>query len=620
MRKLLNLSVLLIALIGVPMFLSLLQQVFPGLACGANSAGSLSSQIVHAPTSSASTILWAFSGRGSPAMLQTQAMAAFILSSSQKSGIDDTFALAVWAVETQDGRLAIAGTNNLGNITTPDPAAGVQIKPTLYIRRFATWQYGISAWFDQITTLYVRGGHATSMTTFALYYVQGLTPDEATSEQQQAAADYAHTLTSIMQTLQAHEASLHQSSGAVSGGGGSTNRQALSSLIPVSVPRGWATPEALADAASMSVTSACGANGSVGGNPGGGGGGGGGASPLVVTAMQYAAHLTADSAGFFDRWDSTTPAGAVNQQGVTWCTDFVATVVTATTGHAFSGYPDAQAWLSWSHPGLVAVAPTAGTWPLPGDVVILKTWVQGNLTASVGHVAIIVGVQPPTPGLNGSVVVVQGHSTHVLERWALLADGSVRPPWNEWTATLGYLRLPVTARGVASRVVPLLQWDPQAGYDSRAQHDRYWDSVCSAAAFTEIARAYGVPLRLGQVIDQLVGAGFLSASTGLSNDAAAWPWLARQYGMQAVVQWNRALSYDRLVQLAAAQGIPVVVGVRDAQQRFFPAFASGHFLVVVGGNASFLKIVDSSLYRITQLPRAEFDMLWTGLTVLLTPA
>jgi surface antigen len=329
--------------------------------------------------------------------------------------------------------------------------------------------------------------------------------------------------------------------------------------------------------------------------------------------MQYATHLTPDASGFFDRWDTTTPGGARNQQGVTWCTDFVATAVSAVTGKAFTGYPDAAAWLSsFAHPGLLAVATASGVWPLPGDVVVLDT-------AWKGHVAIIVGVLPPAAGADGSVVVAQAHATHVLESWSLHADGTLTPPWNEWTATLGYLRLPQMRQGIASRVQPLLQWDQEAGYDSRAQHDQYWDSACSAAVFTEIARAFGLQVRLGQVIDQLVAAGYLSASAGLSNDAAAWPWIARQYGMQAVVQWNRALSYDALVQFAAGQGIPVVVNVRDTSGRYFPAFAGGHFLVVIGGDASGLKIVDSSLYRITSLPRSEFEALWTGRTVVLSP-
>src|SRR5262249_28522308 len=148
----------------------------------------------------------------------------------------------------------------------------------------------------------------------------------------------------------------------------------------------------------------------------------------------------------------------------------------------------------------------------------------------------------------------------------------------EWTSILGYLRLPMTAASIAGQVQPLLQWDPAAGYDSRAQHDSYWNSACSAAVLTEIARAYGRSVRLGQVIDQLVGAGYLSASAGLTNGAAAWPWIARQYQLQAQVTWNS--SYDTLVQQAAPQGVPVIVEVRDSSQHFFPAFAGGHFLVV----------------------------------------
>jgi hypothetical protein len=611
MRKLLKLSLLLTALIGVPTFLNLFHRggTTPGCGSWAGGSSGASPQIVHSPTLSTETILAAFAARGSPAPLQTQALADAILSTSQQSGIDDAFALAVWASETQDGRLAIQGTNNIGNITTPDPAAGVQIRPTISIRRFPTWQAGINAWFDEIARLYVRGGHASDLTTFALYYVAGLIFQEANAAQIQAIAGYVHNLASIISDLQGQEARRHQSSGSTSGAPGAPQSVRLSDLIPFGVSRGWASPAALQVASTIQINSAC-ASFNVGGAASGGTSSTAASfAPLAVTAMQLAVHLTSDAAGFFDRWDRGAPAGVLSQQGITWCTDFVASAISIVSGHPWSGYPDAQSWLTWTHPGLVAVAPARGNWPLVGDVIVLNT-------ADQGHVAIIVGVQPPSTTQAGQVLVAQAHATHVLELWALLPDGTVKPPWSEWTATLGYLRLPLSRSGAAGRVVALLQWDAGAGYDSSAQHDQYWDAACSAAVFTELSRASGRTARLGQVIDQLVGAGYLSASGGLHNDAAAWPWIAEQYQLRAVVQWNRALSFDALLQLAAGQGVPVIDAVRDPAGRYYPAFAGGHFLVVVGGDKSGLRIVDSSLYRITWLPRSEFEFLWSGETVL----
>jgi hypothetical protein len=356
LRKGVKVGALLLMLLGAPTFFALVGPFFQPTAagCGGTTPGGAPSEISQRPTSSAATILWAFARRGSPAALQTPAMAEYILSESAHNAIDDTFALAVWAAETQDGGRAIAGTNNIGNITTPDPSQGAALSATIIIRRYSSWQAGIAAWFDEIARLYVRGGHATDLTTFALYYVQGLTPSAATPAQLAAAQQYVATLRNIMATLRAHEASLHPSAGSAAETGSPPLAVPLSSQLPQHVSQGWATPDALQAASSLSL-SACAT--SRGGSAGAATG-----TSLAVTALRYAGHLQPDGAGFFATWDAATPAGAVRQQGITWCTDFVATVVAASTGHPLSGYPDAQSWLSgWTHPGLVAVAPARGS-------------------------------------------------------------------------------------------------------------------------------------------------------------------------------------------------------------------------------------------------------------------
>jgi hypothetical protein len=175
---------------------------------------------------------------------------------------------------------------------------------------------------------------------------------------------------------------------------------------------------------------------------------------------------------------------------------------------------------------------------------------------------------------------------------------------------------------VAQRVHPIIQADNNAGYDSQAQHDIWWDSACSAAAMTEILHAWGImDVRIGQLIDVMYAHNppYITPSGGLMTPDA-WPYMMNSFHMQAAVHFNRSMSYDDIVRMTENQGIPVVIGVRDSQGLYYPALAAGHFLVAVGGSAAGLRIVDSSLYRITFLSYDQLNYLWTGLAVVITPS
>ncbi len=174
---------------------------------------------------------------------------------------------------------------------------------------------------------------------------------------------------------------------------------------------------------------------------------------------------------------------------------------------------------------------------------------------------------------------------------------------------------------ITKQVHPIIQAEPDAGYDTPQQHDIYWNSACSAAVMTELLRAWGVQnVTIGQIIDQMSEHAYITPWGGLMSQNA-WDYIAQLYGFHAKVQLNGSLSYNQIVRTTVLQGLPVVLGLRDNGGRYFPAFAGGgHFLIAVGGNGGGLDIVDSSLYRITSMPLDEFNYLWTGETVLLSPA
>ena len=384
--------------------------------CPSTSQAGASSLIAHAPTLSLDTVTWALAQRGSPL---SGADARFIVQASQQAAVDDAFALAVWAAESQDGREAVPGTDNIGNITAAEGVSWAERVFAIY----PTWQAGIAAWFHLIDQLYIPGGHAHDLLTFALFYVYGLTPQEASPQLQRVVATgYAHTLSTIISQLQQHEAALHadQSAAGTSYGSPPVSSTTLFSLLPTgSLPPGWAGPGTWPAATAIRF-SGCPAT----------------VPPLVQAALQLGVFLRPNTAGTFDHWVLGAPVGVRSQGRITWDTDFLASVVEQVTQTAFPAAPTATFWwaqslsqqLGWSR-----LPAEAGQMPQAGDIVVLSDGARGE-------VALIAGVELPQPHRPGVVLVLQAHAQHVLERWVLEADGTVSPPWRMQTLTLGYLR------------------------------------------------------------------------------------------------------------------------------------------------------------------------------------
>ncbi len=172
-------------------------------------------------------------------------------------------------------------------------------------------------------------------------------------------------------------------------------------------------------------------------------------------------------------------------------------------------------------------------------------------------------------------------------------------------------------------VQPIIQADQDAGYDSQEQHDTFWNAACSAASLAEILRAWGVQnVTIGHVIDVMSehNPAYITPWGGLMSQDG-WDYTAQRYHFHAKVQLNYSLSFNDIIRTTVLQGLPVVLGLRDNGARYYPAFAGGgHFLVAVGGNSGGVQVVDSSLYRISFIPIDVFNYLWTGETVIITPA
>ncbi len=179
---------------------------------------------------------------------------------------------------------------------------------------------------------------------------------------------------------------------------------------------------------------------------------------------------------------------------------------------------------------------------------------------------------------------------------------------------------------IPQHVQPIIQADDDAGYDSQEQHNNWWDSVCSAAAFTEVARAWGnKDVTIGQVLDRLLAhdPSYITTYGGLMNQDG-WEWMAQAYHLKAQVGWH-AYTFDSLVQQVTTSGMPMVIGMKGGSTDS----PWGHFVVVTGGDKNQVQIADSSLWKMTSLPRSFFSeptygiindpIWWSGETVLLTP-
>jgi hypothetical protein len=179
---------------------------------------------------------------------------------------------------------------------------------------------------------------------------------------------------------------------------------------------------------------------------------------------------------------------------------------------------------------------------------------------------------------------------------------------------------------IAQKVQPIIQAYNNGEYDSEQQRADWWDSTCSAASFTEVAHAWGITtVTIGQVVDRLVSHNppYITISGGLMSQDG-WPWMAAAYHLKAQVAWH-AYTFDTLIQQVNSTGIPIIIGMKGGNT----ANPWGHFVVVVGGDSTQAQIVDSSLWKMTSLPRSFFSeptagiindpIWWSGETVILTP-
>lgn len=167
----------------------------------------------------------------------------------------------------------------------------------------------------------------------------------------------------------------------------------------------------------------------------------------------------------------------------------------------------------------------------------------------------------------------------------------------------------------ASQTLVRINQTDEAQYASAQEHDTWAYSTCSTASMVEVLNAYGYHYRITDVLQVEARIGAISSSLGLLYPTGIDD-TARRFGFVTTTLNTPTIS--QIVD-TANQGTPVIVNFYGA-----PDWTAGHFLVVVGGNHSTVKVADSSSVNHGQgmqdISYAYFQIYWHGYAKILKPS
>ena len=287
----------------------------------------------------------------------------------------------------------------------------------------------------------------------------------------------------------------------------------------------------------------------------------------AMAALAMAPHLQGNPDAWYDAgmpqpvlsfWSQACPAGSGCwidwQEGNLQCVLFVtgayelAGSPLPAAGNAIDFWSLYQDRPGWVEIPAAAAPPAQRSLPMPGDIMV---WY--NPPPAVGHVAIVVGVTPPSGGHSGAVTFAEANGPAALVTETLLPDLSV-VTWSAYSV-LGYIRPLVPIGGNASqRLVRVSQLNAsQSG--SAAKYTTCASSARSAAAMTEVLNAYGGDVRLHDILIVEASRGDITPAFRLTSLAGIADTMAH-FGFRT--SWGFSLSDDQVIALAQ-QGTPVMV-------------------------------------------------------------
>ncbi|MEO7020552.1 MAG: hypothetical protein ABI234_10415 [Ktedonobacteraceae bacterium] len=141
-------------------------------------------------------------------------------------------------------------------------------------------------------------------------------------------------------------------------------------------------------------------------------------------------------------------------------------------------------------------------------------------------------------------------------------------------------------------------------YSTNAQLQIWSWSSCSGISLEEVINAYGHHYIASDMLQVELNMGIWNTYDGLTAGEPGMARAAAHFGFKADPNPPRTL--QALIDVTNS-GTPVIIGM------------PGHILVMKGGDANNVFLVDSSLANRTILTHAQFMNIWTKFSVLLTP-
>jgi hypothetical protein len=156
----------------------------------------------------------------------------------------------------------------------------------------------------------------------------------------------------------------------------------------------------------------------------------------------------------------------------------------------------------------------------------------------------------------------------------------------------------------------LSQWDAQQ-YNSPGDVAIWGPSACSAAAMTEVINYYGHSYRIGDILAVEYGLHQITTKLGLLYGFSSIQSTVAHFHFQATQLASPTVS--SIVSLANS-GVPVIISFPPS------TWPGGHILLVSGGNASQVYLVDSSSLDMKEMNRQTFlQRYWRGFAVVVKP-
>lgn len=141
-------------------------------------------------------------------------------------------------------------------------------------------------------------------------------------------------------------------------------------------------------------------------------------------------------------------------------------------------------------------------------------------------------------------------------------------------------------------------------YYTDYQYQVWSYSSCSGISMEEVLNAYGRHYIAADILQVEQNMGIWDTYDGLTGGEPGMARLAAYFGFQTSPNPPRTLQ-DLI--LTANKGFPVIIG------------SPGHIMVVKGGDANFVYVVDSSPANRTIMTHDQFMNFWDGFSVLVTP-